>query len=175
VGNLKKTCPGKTKKQSTWKEEWSEIDPTPGFSNEKGENVLEGDSLINSMNSTTFIGKLKFISPALYLSLSSKELDWLQSIFLDFFVSLEPSISTSKSRLSNQRDFSLGELGEGLGLGFVHAKGFTLDEEGGGSLEGVTVVEGVLNTVELEASTAGGGFFFEDTLLEVGKKVSLES
>jgi hypothetical protein len=46
-----------------------------------------------------------------------------------------------------------------LGLGLVHAEGFTPDEKGGGSLEEVTVVEGVLNHVDLEASTTGGDFF----------------
>jgi hypothetical protein len=48
------------------------------------------------MNSTTFIGKLKKFSLALYSSLSLKELDWLHSLFSDLNVRSEPSVNLSK-------------------------------------------------------------------------------
>jgi hypothetical protein len=62
VGHLKNTCLGKIRKQSTWKVDWSESATDVGFSGGKGANSLEEDSIINSINWTSFIGKLKFVT-----------------------------------------------------------------------------------------------------------------
>jgi hypothetical protein len=84
VGHLQNTCPGKIRKQSTWKVDWSERSTDAGFSAVKGANSMEEDSIINSINLTSFIGKLKLHAPALFSSLSSKKLDWLHSLVFFF-------------------------------------------------------------------------------------------
>jgi hypothetical protein len=67
--------------------------PGFGFSVEKGANVLEGDSLIISMNSTMFIGKLKFHSRALFRPFLRRNWIGYKSIFFDFCVSSEPLLA----------------------------------------------------------------------------------
>jgi hypothetical protein len=108
VGHLKKSCPGKSKKQSAWKEEWLEHDPVLEIYDEKGPVVLDGDSHVISMNSASFIGKLKIFSPALFSSLSMKEMEWLQRLFSDITVRSEPSVNFSKSEIVKQRVFGSG-------------------------------------------------------------------
>jgi hypothetical protein len=60
-------------------------------------------------------------------------------------------------------------------LGEVFAEDYTPAEKGGGRVEGVTVLEGDLDSVEIEASTSGGGYFTDDIILEVGTKDTKES
>jgi hypothetical protein len=110
--------------------DWSESATNAGFSVGKGANFLEEESLYNSIDSTSFIGKLKLHTPALFLSLSSKELDWLQSFSSDLCVNSEPSLNSSKSVTVTKILLTCTTQGEGLALGSMCEEGFLLMKRG---------------------------------------------